>query len=94
MLKPARCILTKRKHLLQNLSEMQGGCGIKLFTSDTRVEVNRLMLVVKVKHVHGGCALGLRGFFSLRVAGGNWAKIKAEHPPFLTDLGGVGWVGM
>lgn len=50
MLKLARYILTKRKHLLENLSEMQGGCGIKPFTSDTAVKVNWYVPVVTAKY--------------------------------------------
>ena len=66
MLKLARYILTKRKHLLENLNEMPGGCGIKLFTSDTTVKVNWYVLVVTAKRAGVGSAQGPRRFLSLR----------------------------
>lgn len=54
MLKLGRYTLTKRKCLLENLGEMQGVCGIKLFTSDTAVEVNGYMLIVTAKQAGVG----------------------------------------
>ena len=70
-MKLARYILTKRKRLLENLSEMQGGCGIKLFTSDAAVKVNRYVLVVTAKRADVGSARGPKCILSLRADDGN-----------------------
>lgn len=92
MLKLARYILTKRKHLLENLSEMQGGCGIKSFTSDTTLKVNRYVLVVTAKRAGVGSAQGPRCILSLRADDGNKLgekkKIKQGWTPiFYPALG-------
>lgn len=49
---------------------MPGGCGIKVFTTNTTVEVNGYMLVATAKHAGVGSAQGPRCILSLRADDG------------------------
>lgn len=65
--------------LIFHLSEKRGGCDIKLFTSDTAVEVSGYMLIVKIGRCGHIFSSSIRGEVNMLNPGVGAQAVRSEY---------------